>query len=76
MPDYVPRAVLEARIVPPASIEGYFAQGLGIDEAGQQGLRDALTESGWGIRIGLETTTPENVQVTDAHCARVFANVT
>jgi hypothetical protein len=59
-----------------ASIEGYFAQGLGIDEAGQQGLRDALTESGWGIRIGLETTTPENVQVTDAHCARVFANVT
>lgn len=28
------------------SIEGYFAQGLGIDEAGQQELRDALTESG------------------------------
>jgi protein-tyrosine phosphatase len=28
------------------SIEGYFAQGLGIDEAGQQELRDALTEAG------------------------------
>ncbi len=26
------------------SIEGYFADGLGIDEAGQQALRDALTE--------------------------------
>jgi protein-tyrosine phosphatase len=28
------------------SIEGYFAEGLGIDEAGQQALRAALTESG------------------------------
>ena len=28
------------------SIEGYFAKGLGIDEAGQQALRDALTEPG------------------------------
>jgi protein-tyrosine phosphatase len=28
------------------SIEGYFAQGLGVDEAGQQELRDALNESG------------------------------
>lgn len=28
------------------SIEGYFAEGLGIDETGQQELRDALTESG------------------------------
>jgi len=28
------------------SIEGYFTQGLGIDDAGQQALRDALTESG------------------------------
>ena len=27
------------------SIEGYFAQGLGIDKAGQQELRNALTES-------------------------------
>ena len=28
------------------SIEGYFAEGLGVDEAGQQALRDALTELG------------------------------
>jgi hypothetical protein len=28
------------------SIECYFAQGLGIDEAGQKALHDALTESG------------------------------
>ena len=27
------------------SIEAYFAQGLGIDETGQEGLRNALTES-------------------------------
>ena len=27
------------------SIEGYFAQGLDIDEAGQQELRSTLTES-------------------------------
>ena len=26
--------------------DGYFTQGLGIDEAEQQALRDALTESG------------------------------
>jgi hypothetical protein len=27
------------------SIEGYFSQGLGIDEAGQEELRNTLTES-------------------------------
>jgi hypothetical protein len=46
VPDYVPVPSSKLGSSRSASIEGYFAQGLGIDEAGQQGLRDALTESG------------------------------
>ena len=40
------RAALDAMEQRFGTIEGYFAQGLGIDEAGQLALREALTESG------------------------------